>query len=107
MNKGEFYKNKLVVRTEWWLHSCELPDLRWGRLRVFNDGTADSCFEEGGTVYGFENEQYASYFLSEDEYVQFESIDPEDEEEYGIQRARIALPEWPSQDQEFEFLGTY
>jgi len=108
MTKDEFYRDKSVTQTDWYLHSCDLPGLRWGRLRVFNDGTADSCFEEGGKLYGFENRNYASYILSEDEYVRFETIDLEDEKEYGIHLAEITLPEWQdAQDLEFEYLATY
>ncbi|HTF37550.1 MAG TPA: hypothetical protein VK651_04510 [Blastocatellia bacterium] len=108
MSKVQFYKDKLVAQTEWWLHSCDLPELRWGSLRVFNDGTADSCFEEGGKLYRFENRSYASYILSEDEYVRFETLGKDDEKEYGIQLAGITLPEWQvNQEQEFEYLGIY
>jgi len=46
--------------------------------------------------------------LSEDEYVRFETLDKDDEKEYGIQLAGITLPEWQdNQEQEFEYLGTY
>ena len=37
MSRFECYKGKLVAQTEWWVHSCDLPELRWGRLRVFHD----------------------------------------------------------------------
>ena len=108
MNKIDFYTGKAVKQTEWWLHSCDLPALTWGRLRVFNDGTADCCFEEGGNLYGFENRNYASYILSEDEYIRFETMGKEDEKEYDISLAGITPPEWQgNQEQEFEYLGTY
>jgi hypothetical protein len=108
MSGVEFYKDKSVTQTEWWLSVCDLPELRWGRLRVFNDGTADSCFGEGDKLYGFENRSYASYFLSEDEYISFDAIDKEDEKEYGVKVEGITRPDWPDkQKQEFEYLGTY
>ena len=94
MRKSGFYKSKSVARTEWWLHSCELPRLRWARLTVFDDGTADSCFEEGGKLYGFEDRSYAGHTLSEDEYIGFEVMDQEDEKEYSISLADITPPEW-------------
>ena len=79
-----------------------------GKTQGIPRWTADSCFEEGGKRYGFENRNYASYFLSEDEYVRFETLDKDDEKEYGIQLAGITLPEWQdNQEQEFEYFGTY
>jgi hypothetical protein len=108
ITKIDFYKHKSILKTEWWIDTCDLPELRWGRLRVFTDGTAGSCFEESGKLYGFENKIYAAYILSEDEYIRFETMDKEDEKEYGIQIAGITLPEWQNnQEQEFEYLGTY
>jgi hypothetical protein len=108
MEKEEFYRDKSIIKIEWYLDDCALPELRWGRLRVFNDGTADSCFEESDKLYGFENRDYASYILSEDEYIQFETMDEENETESGIRLADIVVPEWlESQEQEFEYLGTY
>ncbi len=108
MDKKEFYRGKSIIKIEWYLHDCDLPELTWGRLRIFNDGTSDSCFEEGGKLYGFENRDYASYILSEDEYIQFKTMDEEDEAESGIRLADLVVPEWlESQEQEFEYLGTY
>jgi hypothetical protein len=107
MEKKEFYRGTSIVKIEWYLHDCDLPELTWGRLRIFNDGTADSCFEEGGNLYGFENSSYASYILSEDEYIKFEKMDEEDEAEYGIRLADIVVPEWSeNQEQVFKYLGT-
>lgn len=109
MTKDQFYQGKYIIAIEWWLHSCDLPDtLTWARVRVFNDGTADSCFCKHGKVYGFENRNYAGYILSEDEYICFNSMDEEDEEEYGIELAKIQPPIWHEYpDQLFEYLGTY
>jgi hypothetical protein len=72
MNKHSFYEGKTLTKVEWWLSYCsEYPDLLWARLRVFSDGSADAAFEEL-KVYGFDSREYASYFLSEDEYTSFE-----------------------------------
>lgn len=82
------------------------PDL--GRLRIFDDGTADSTFGPREKLYGFESRDYAGYFLSEDEFVCFNRMDAEDEREYGIVLAEIRPPQWEADpDQQFEYLGTY
>lgn len=109
MTKEQFYQGKYVVTVEWWLHTCDLPDcLTWARLRVFNDGTADSCFCKHCKLYGFENHDYARYFLSEDEYTCFNNMDEEDQEEYGIELVKIQPPTWQEYpNQLFEYLGTY
>ena len=108
MTKNDFYRDKRVRETEWWLHSCDLPTLQWARLRVFNDGTADSCFGPHEILFGFDNRDYAGYFLSEDEYIRLNAMDHEDETEYDVVLATIAAPEWPElDDQDFKYLGTY
>lgn len=108
MTKVEFYRSKRVKMVEWWLSSCDLPELIWARVRVFDDGTADSAFSPRDTLYGFENRDYAGYILSEDEFTRFSGLDAEDEREYGIQLATIKPPEWVDDpDQPFEYLGTY
>lgn len=108
MTKEQFYQGKYIVAVEWWLDCCNLPDrLFWARLRVFNDGTADSCFCNG-KLYGFKNRDYAGYILSEDEYTCFSRMGEEDEEEYGIKLVKIQPPTWPEYPaQLFEYLGTY
>lgn len=108
LNKSEFYKDKFVIKTEWWLHYPDLPKIKWARLRIYNDGTADSCFGEGQKLFGFENFTFASYIISEDEYLCFEKMDREDEQEFGIELANILTPDWKDTAiQEFEYLGTY
>ncbi|MDE0866665.1 MAG: hypothetical protein OSA98_23020 [Rubripirellula sp.] len=98
MTKHDFYRNKQVRETEWWLHSCDLPVQKWARLRVFNDGTADSCFGPNDTLFGFDNRDYAGYILSEDEYIRLNDMDREDEDEYGIVLMNIVPPTWPETD---------
>ena len=109
MTKAEFYSGKHVTEVEWWLHDCDLPQhLTWARLRVFNDGTADSTFDPQGKLFGFENRNYASFILSEDEYVCFNHMDEEDEPAYGIRLAETHPPQWTDDpDQPFEYLGSY
>jgi hypothetical protein len=93
MTKAEFYSGKHVTEVEWWLHDCDLPQhLTWARLRVFNNGTADSTFDPQGKLFGFENRNYASFILSEDEYVCFNHMDEEDEQAYGIRLAETHPP---------------
>ena len=110
MTKADFYKNKSLIATEWWLNAESLPDLVWARLRVFSDGTADACFVEGVTLYGFENREHAANLLATDDLSRFSDWggEEEEEEEYGISLAEIGPPTWvdPS-DQDFVYSGTY
>src|SRR5262245_35465149 len=97
MTKAEFYRGKQVASTEWWLHDCDLPGFTWARLRVFADGMADACWEDGGTLYGFDEARFAGYFLSEDEYRRIADMDAEDEREYGIRFTEVSPPTWLDQ----------
>ena len=108
MDKHSFYEGKTLAKVEWWLSYCsEYPDLAWARLRVFSDGSADAAFEES-KVYGFDSREYASYFLGEDEYMPFDSMDEQDESDIGVKKADISLPSWEENARaEFEYLGTY
>jgi hypothetical protein len=108
MTKDEFYRGKVVVSTEWYLQ----PDLRetptWARLRVFDDGTADACFDEGDTLHAFDQRDYASYILTEDEYQNFSAMDAEDEAALGIRLSELTPPTWADRpDQAFKYWGTY
>lgn len=109
MTKTEFYTGKAVSRVLWYLHDPDLPGvLNWARLRVFDDGTADSTFSPESVAYGFENESYAGYILTEDEYVCFSNFDKDDEEETGIRRDHTHVPEWVDPPAKpFKYLGTY
>ncbi|MBD2090605.1 hypothetical protein H6F67_12145 [Microcoleus sp. FACHB-1515] len=108
MDKRSFYAGKTVVKVEWWLSNCSpYPDLYWARLRVFSDGSADAAWAES-QVYGFDREEYAGYFLSEDEYMRFDSMDEEDEADIGVKKSEISPPAWQSDESAaFEYLGTY
>lgn len=109
MTEAEFYRSKSVSAVEWWLHDCDLPrHLTWARLRVFSDGTSDVCWAEGTKRYGFDSQEYAGYFLSEDEYTPFSRWDAEDEAAYGLRWADVHVPAWEDRPaQGFEYLGTY
>ncbi|MEQ1830444.1 MAG: hypothetical protein ABL921_31085 [Pirellula sp.] len=108
MTSDEFYRDKTVCLTEWWLDSCSLPEQHFARLRVFNDGTADSCFGPNDKLFGFDNRDYAGYILSEDEYMRVSYLDEDDATEYGIVLGDITPPVWPEDShQDFEYLGTY
>ena len=108
MTKAEFYNGKAVIETEWWLNAEWLPELVRGRVRVFNDGTADACLAEGVTVYGFENREYAGHFLSQDDLSRFSAWSEEDVQDHGLTPAEIEPPTWVDPpDQEFVYAGTY
>jgi hypothetical protein len=102
-----FYAGKTISEVEWWISSCcEFPELYWGRLRVFSDGTADAAFDES-SVYGFDDRKYAGYFLGEDEYVPFATLDADDEKQLGAKQSEISPPPWRDKATEFKYLGTY
>jgi hypothetical protein len=108
MTKTEFYQGKSLVETEWWLNREWLPELVWGRLRVFDDGTADACFAEGVTLYGFENRDHAGRLLSQDDLSRFSDWGEAEEQEYGIRLAEIEPPTWvDAPDQDFIYVGSY
>ena len=108
-SKVQFYQGKTVRKVLWYLHDNDLPrTLTWARLRVFDDGSADSTFSLDGVAYGFVEEAYASYLLAEDEYVCFSTFDDEDDANWETDRHCITPPEWTDPpDKPFEFLGTY
>ena len=108
MDKLSFYKGKILSKVEWWLSYCsEYPELAWARLRVFSDGSADAAFKEW-KVYGFDDRKFASYFLSEDEYMPLDLMDEEDEADIGAKKANISPPSWNDHKRaEFEYLGSY
>lgn len=109
MNSKAFHHWKRVAEVEWWLERAALPQrLTWGRLRVFEDGTADVTFGPDGRLYGFENRTYAGYFLAEDEFSSLSTMDREDEAEYGVVLRDLHPPMWEDNgDQDFEYLGKY
>ena len=108
MKSDDFYRGKRLVRTEWWIDSSRLPQtIAWARLRVFDDRASDVSFADGSKNFGFKNEQYAQYFLGEDEFVAFSNLDSDDEVEYGISLAGLVPPSWSDGYTDFEYLGVY
>ena len=102
-----FYAGKTISEVEWWISSCcKFPELYWGRLRVFSDGTADAAFDESD-VYGFDDREYAGYFLAEDEYTRFARMDAQDEENIGEKASELTPPTWSDTPMRFHYLGTY
>lgn len=108
MTRDDFYRGKSLVRTEWWLESSLLPGtVVWARLRVFDDRASDVCFEDGAKTFGFKNEQYAEYFLGEDEFVSLSKLDGDDEVQYGISLVALVPPTWAEAHADFEYIGVY
>ena len=102
-----FYADKTIAKVEWWISSCcKFPELYWGRLRVFSDGTADAAFDEAD-VYGFDDPKYAGYFLAEDEFIRFARMDAQDEENIGAKAAELTPPTWSDTTAQFHYLATY
>lgn len=108
MDKLSFYTGKEIAHVEWWLHDCDLPALTWARLRAFDDGTADACWTEGTTLYGFSAPEFAGYFMAEDEYRRVSSLDDEDAVGLGVNFSVAVPPTWTDTSaQPFEYSGTY
>ena len=107
VDKHSFYEGKTLVEAEWWIsYCCTFPDLYWGRLRVFSDGSADASWDET-TTYGFDARNYAASFLAEDEYTRFATLDADDEEQIGAKASEMSPPTWKNDPPKFEYLGTY
>ena len=107
VNAKKFYSGKTITKVEWWIsYACRYPELYWGRLRVFSDGTADAAFDESD-VYGFDDPKYARYFLGEDEYTPIDNLNPTDEENLGVKASELTLPIWNDAPARFHYLGTY
>jgi hypothetical protein len=106
--KHSFYEGKALREVEWWIsYACEFPELYWGRLRVFSDGSADVWFGES-QIYGFANRDSAGNFLAEDEYIRFATMDEEDEKMIGVKASEISPPSWSdSESARLEYLGQY
>jgi len=101
-----FYSGKTITKVAWWISPCPYPELYWGRLRLFSDGTADAAFDEAD-VYGFDDSKYAGYFLSEDEYTPLESLDAQYAEHLGVRVSELTTPTWSETPTRFHYLGTY
>jgi len=109
-NPNEFYQNCKIEKVEWWLAWCSFyPELYWARLRTFSNGKADLLFQAENKAYGFENKEYAEYFLSEDEFTSFENLDDEDKKDLEIpSNVFIEIPNWANKEVgNFEYIGKY
>ena len=80
-----------ISKESWWLVPGDYPDLRWARLQVYSDGTAEVLLSDGGR-YKFDNKEEARLFLLEDDHSSFENLDAEDEEELGMPISSIEIP---------------
>ncbi len=80
-----------IVKESWWLMYCCFPNLRWARLQVYTDTSAE-VLDSDGSKFKFQNQEQAQYFLLEDEYISFEKIDQEDEQDLGITLDSIEIP---------------
>lgn len=105
-----FYQDAKVIKIEWWYSDCnEYPDLFWARFRKFSNGKADVLFQGEEKSYGFENDEFAGYFLSEDEFNTFEDIDEDQRNHLKIPAGvLIETPDWENKEvNNFEYIGTY
>ncbi|MBP0029242.1 hypothetical protein [Roseofilum sp. Guam] len=90
--------SKCISKETWWLDTGGFPDLHWARIQVFGDNTAE-VLDMDGSRYQFDNEQEAIYFLLEDDYGSFNTLDEEDEQELGIPISSIQVPSGDSDDE--------
>ncbi|OKH40375.1 hypothetical protein NIES2119_01760 [[Phormidium ambiguum] IAM M-71] len=70
---------------------CCFPNLRWARLQVYSDGFAE-VLDSDGSKFKFPHQEKAQYFLLEDEYISFENLDLEDEQDLSITLDSIEIP---------------
>jgi hypothetical protein len=107
INSKTFYAGKTISEVEWWISSCcKFPELCWGRLRVFSDGTVDVGFDDVD-AYGFEDRKYAANFLGEDEYIRLTRMDAQDEENIGAKVGELTRPTWRDTPVRFHYYGIY
>ena len=73
--REQFYAGKAVRREEWFLYDIDLfveDKQTWARLRVFDDGSADTWDATG--LAGFDDEQSASTFIGEKHYASLDTL---------------------------------
>lgn len=80
-----------VSKEEWWLDFSGYPTVLWAKLRIFLDGSA-AVLDCDSHEHQFQDEESARWFLLEDEYTPYESIDTDDEAENGFKRSALRLP---------------
>lgn len=79
-------------REQWWLMYCDLPDLNWAYLRIYDNKNAE-IFDSDGSLFEFIDEEEAVTFLSEDEFISFEDLDQDHEKDFGISINQIKPPQ--------------
>ena len=84
--------NNMNFKEQWWLMYCDLPDLNWACLRIYEDKSAQ-VFDSDGSLFDFENQEDAISFLSEDEFISFEDLDQNHEKDFGIFIGNIKPPQ--------------
>ncbi len=107
---NEFYQDCEIEKIEWWISWCnEYPDLYWARLRRFTNDKADVLFQDEIKSFGFDNEEDARHFISEDEFSRFENMDEEDRKDLESHTDLIIkTPTWENNEvSDFEYVGTY
>jgi hypothetical protein len=75
IGREQFYAGKSAQRELWLLHDLDVTlhdEQRWGRLRVFDDGSADAWMDDG--LFGFDDERSASHFLGEAHYASLDIL---------------------------------
>ncbi len=87
-----------VVKLEWYLMDCSLPDLNWARLRVFLDGTSD-VLDMDGTSKRFACEADAHDWLCEDEFRRLATMDAEDVADHPFGVEDIVAPRADTDDE--------
>jgi hypothetical protein len=96
MTKMAFYRDRRVVRCDWWVGESRLPEVHWARLRVLDNGSADVTWEDDEVTYGFESTESASNFLLEDEARAVVNLDEADLDEARVDRKTLIPPDWSS-----------
>ena len=82
----------IVVKIEWWLMDCSLPDLNWARMRSFENESVD-VLDSDGKTHSFKSEEEAHHWLAEDEFVPLVDLQAEDLERYGIDIDELHPPQ--------------
>ena len=85
-----------MKKEEWWLDwsisgDGQFTDVIWARIQVFSDLSAEVFDMDGRTIY-FEDEVSAANELLEDEYVRFNNLDKEDEQDLGFPLVNLKMP---------------
>ena len=80
------------MNIRWYLMASSFPDLNWAMLKITPDGQAE-IFDMDGKLHRFESQKEAEFWLAEDEFIPFDSLDEEDEDDLLVNRTSIAPPD--------------